>query len=444
MQCSVWVRVEVDDEAEVGQMERAIVEAGRDAMRAALAAVVRRYEAAHAACPGCGSPTSRSQGTVRRWVLTCFGRVRLSLRRQRCTACGQRFRPAAGCLAPLGQGNMTPDLVADCALAGASWPYATAARVLQRLSGAQVSHEAVRQHCIQAGRQEAAAQQRAAEQVLEVTAAAVRSERDLAARAQRLGEPARSVPVAERLTVGLDGGWLPSRDQPGGMEGKVGVVATGADAVGQHGRQRLTPRRYVATFGDSEQVGMLTYAAAVALGADAAHEQVVLGDGAAWIRTQADLHFPAAVGILDWAHVSRALHKAIRAARPGRVHQALRRELHRTLPNTLWQGDLDATLAALRALRPAPPAEPIPVLEQTLRYLAGQRDWLGDYAAWLAHGYPVGSGLIERAVAIVINWRMKGRGMRWCRSNASAVVALRVRELNAGWESGDPPTPLAA
>lgn len=107
----------------------------------------------------------------------------------------------------------------------------------------------------------------------------------------------------------------------------------------------------------------------------------MLGDGAAWIKTQADLHFPEAVKILDWAHVSRALHKAIRAARPGRAHKAVRRELHRTVPATLWRGDLDATLAALRALRPVPPTEPIPVLEQTLRYLEGQRAWLGDYAA---------------------------------------------------------------
>lgn len=444
MQCSVWVDVEVDDEAEVGQMESAIVEAGRQAMRAALAAVMRRYEATHATCPWCGSPTSQSQGTVRRWVLTRFGRVGLSPRRQRCTDCGQRFRPAAGCLAPLGQGNMTPELAADCALAGASWPYATAARMLRRLSGAQVSHEAVRQRCVQAGRQEAAGQQREAEQLLEVTAEAVRRERDTAARAPRLGEPSRVAPVAQRLTVGLDGGWLPSRDQPGGMEGKVGVIATGAAAVGQHGRQRLTPRRYVATFGDSAQVGMLAYAAAVALGGDAAREQVVLGDGAAWIRTQADLHFPAAVGILDWAHVSRAPHKAIRAARPGQAHRALRRALHRTLPDTLWHGDVAATLGALRALRPEPPAQPIPLLEQTVRYLEGQQAWLGDYAAWQAHGYPVGSGLIERAVALVINWRMKGRGMRWCRHNASAVVALRVRELNARWDPDDGLAPLAA
>lgn len=118
--------------------------------------------------------------------------------------------------------------------------------------------------------------------------------------------------------------------------------------------------------------------------------------------------------------------------------------MHRTLPDLLWHGDLEATLAALRALRPEPPAEPIPVLEQTVRYLEGQRAWLGDYAAWQEAGYPVGSGLIERAVAVAINWRMKGRGMRWRRANASAVVALRVRELNAGWEPRTCSTPLAA
>ena len=31
-------------------------------------------------------------------------------------------------------------------------------------------------------------------------------------------------------------------------------------------------------------------------------EQVVLGDGAGWIKTQAELHFPEAFTILDWAH----------------------------------------------------------------------------------------------------------------------------------------------
>jgi hypothetical protein len=48
-------------------------------------------------------------------------------------------------------------------------------------------------------------------------------------------------------------------------------------------------------------------------------------------------------------------------------------------------------------------------------------------------GYPVGSGMIERAVSLVINRRMKKRGMRWCRPNATAIVALRIALLNDDW-----------
>lgn len=444
MQCSVTIVVELAADAGVSEMEGAIQAAGRQAMRAALHQAVRSYEEAHPACPHCGSAQTLSQGTVARRVLTRFGRVVLRLRRQRCGGCERRFRPAQPCVQALGGGSVTPGLGAACALAGASWPYATAARVLQDLCGAQVSHEEVRRWTVRQGTQEAQTQQTEAEALLAPTADQVRVARDAELRAQRLGRQDCPAPPPERLTVGLDGGWLPSREQPGGMEGKVGVVATGSEAVGKRGRRRLTPRRYVATFARSEQLGTLAYAAAVALRGAEAREQVVLGDGAAWIKAQADLHFPHAVDILDWAHVARALHKTIRAARPGRAHQATRRNLHQTLPNLLWHGELDATLATLRALRPVAPAEPIPRLEQTLRYLEGQRAWLGDYAVWQQHGYPVGSGLIERAVALVINWRMKGRGMRWCRGNASAVVALRVHTLNTSGVSADELLPLVA
>ncbi|GCE10034.1 hypothetical protein [Dictyobacter aurantiacus] len=45
----------------------------------------------------------------------------------------------------------------------------------------------------------------------------------------------------------------------------------------------------------------------------------------------------------------------------------------------------------------------------------------------------MGSGIIERAVAVVINRRMKRRGMSWLRRNATSVVALRVAWLNEDW-----------
>ncbi|HEU5377400.1 MAG TPA: hypothetical protein VFV38_18415 [Ktedonobacteraceae bacterium] len=67
--------------------------------------------------------------------------------------------------------------------------------------------------------------------------------------------------------------------------------------------------------------------------------------------------------------------------------------------------------------------------------MENQRAWIGSYENWRKQGYPVGSGMIERAVAIVINRRMKKRGMRWCRANATAVVALRADVLNEDWNA---------
>jgi hypothetical protein len=87
------------------------------------------------------------------------------------------------------------------------------------------------------------------------------------------------------------------------MEGKIAVLASQGEAVGKHGWHRLSQRRYVATFGPAEEVGMLSSAAACELGATEARQQVVLGDEADWIKTQADVHFPEAVKILDWAHL---------------------------------------------------------------------------------------------------------------------------------------------
>ncbi len=221
MQCSVSISVELDPSTGVVEWEPVIQAAGWEAMRQALVQAVRLYEQSQPTCPHCGSGQNRSRGTVRRRIRTVFGRVSLVLRRQRCAACQRRFHPAQGCLAGVGGRQVTPALAAACALAGASWPYATAARVLHQLSEAQISAETVRSQTIEQGREEAGTQQAEADRVLQSTAA--------------------TTPTPSRLLVGLDGGWVPSREQRGGMEGKVRVVAAGSQPVGKHGRQRLTP-----------------------------------------------------------------------------------------------------------------------------------------------------------------------------------------------------------
>lgn len=220
------------------------------------------------------------------------------------------------------------------------------------------------------------------------------------------------------------------------MEGKVGVIGSWVEPLGKRGRRRMTSRRYVATFEPSSVLGTLSYAATRTLGAEEAHRQVVVGDGADWIKTEADLHFPQAVKILNWPHLWRKIHAAIRAVRPGqsKLAREWRKGQYETLSPRLGHGQVDAALTHLHTLRPGAGLEPIEKLEEAITYVDNQREWIGDYQQWQEAGYPVGSGLVERGVAVVINPRMKRRGMRWKRANANAVVALRARLLNAAWE----------
>src|SRR5258708_23008700 len=160
------------------------------------------------------------------------------------------------------------------------------------------------------------------------------------------------------MLVGLDGGWVCSREQRGGMEGKVAVVcsqmedlpmrthstafswsARGGRRQPPRQRHRLAQRRYVATFGPSRQLGQQAKAAAQTLGGNPSRPVVVIADGANWIKKEQGQHFPQATCMLDCAHLSRDVRYAIVVA--ARAQSLAPRErddqlyLHRSW---LWHG----------------------------------------------------------------------------------------------------------
>ena len=190
----------------------------------------------------------------------------------------------------------------------------------------------------------------------------------------------------------------------------------------------------VATFGPSRQLGQQTKAAAQALGADPSRPVVVVADGADWIKKEQGRHFPQATCILDWAHLWREVAGTIRVAARAKALSPRERDyqlyVHRSW---LWQGDVDYAVQGLRSLGQGLDGEPREAITKALTYLENQRSWIGSYEQWRKQAYPVGSGLIERAVALVINHRMKKRGMPWKRVNGTAVVALRTDLLNEDW-----------
>jgi hypothetical protein len=188
MYVTVSLKIELDATASLSQMEQQIGEAGRAAMKEALGQAIQWTE-------------------------------------EQQKVCRHLFRPAERCLAQVQGHNVTPALRELAALVGSSWPYETAAGVLKRLSGVQLSDERLRQLTNEQGNTLAKQQQSEAQQVLEE---AVSMEQIRTQRAQSQAEAKQEPP--QWLQVGLDGGWLPSREKKGGMEGKIGVIATQVEA----------------------------------------------------------------------------------------------------------------------------------------------------------------------------------------------------------------------
>jgi transposase-like protein len=435
MHIQVSLKLEISATASLTDLEQGIQEAGQQAMREALKQAIRQREDQQVACPCCGHTQRRLEGTVGRVVATVFGRVSLPRRRFRCQNCWRRWCPANRLFVGLGGTTISEPLQEAARLAGSSWPYRVASQLLQKLSGAHISAEEIRLLTNKRGKQRAAEQQAEAER--------------LTSSQQTSTEEKGKPPVL----VGIDGGWVCSREQRGGMEGKVAVVCSQVQDLpmptysttfswSQRGgprrpprqRHRLAGRRYVATFASSQQLGMLAEAAYTNVVEDPSRPVVVIADGAHWIKKQQAQHFPQATCILDWAHLWREIRHAVSVAARAKGLSQRQRDyqmyLHRTW---LWLGGVDQALQALRTLSTGLPAEPLETVKKAITYLENQRSWIGSYEQWRTQGYPVGSGMIERAVSLVINRRMKKRGMRWKRANATAIVALRTDLLNEDW-----------
>jgi hypothetical protein len=56
------------------------------------------------------------------------------------------------------------------------------------------------------------------------------------------------------------------------------------------------------------------------------------------------------------------------------------------------------------------------------------------YAKLMAMQLPIGSGAIESAVRRVINLRLKGAGLFWCRTSAEAILLLRSYYKAGRWQ----------
>jgi Uncharacterised protein family (UPF0236) len=160
---------------------------------------------------------------------------------------------------------------------------------------------------------------------------------------------------------------------------------------------------------------------------DGGRSLLVLADGASWIRAWFEglgAALPKAM-IVCWWHLRRKCYERLSAA--GGPKQR-RRGLEREVLDLLWEGQVDAAIAALRSARDwvrAPKA-----LGELIAYLERRRAYLPNYRQRQEAGLWIASTRVEKWNDWAVSARCKHRGMSWSEQGVLALAALEAARRN--------------
>ncbi len=148
----------------------------------------------------------------------------------------------------------------------------------------------------------------------------------------------------------------------------------------------------------------------------------VIADGAKWIWGQTSAHLPGSVGVLDIYHATEHLWAAARAVLGEGAAQT--RAWVEARRGTLLRSGASGLLAEMGG--------------------AGWSDWRGyfephadhtGYAARLAEGRAIGSGLVEGSCKQVVGRRLKQSGARWKVRRVERMATLCAVQAGDQWDA---------
>jgi len=192
---------------------------------------------------------------------------------------------------------------------------------------------------------------------------------------------------------------------------------------------QTTDLSYFSRATTSESFSHLALSEVQRRGVETAGRVGAVADGAEWIKGFVDLHAPAAVRILDFAHAAGYVAGIGQTAIEGQ--RLLSEEQVTALLHRLKHEGPSDVLAELRSLVEAHAEEP--ELVKKLTYLESREAQL-QYPAFAAAGWPLGSGMVESANKLVVEARLKGAGMHWAPEHVDPMLALRNAVCNDRWE----------
>jgi hypothetical protein len=379
------------------------------ALLSGLLALAAASPPASVTCPCGASATFRRLRPAT--VTTLLGRLTYNRATYGCATCKKGHAPLDQQL-QVAAGSFSLGLQELLALLGATQDsFAQAAALLARLCLVQVCPNSVR----------------AATEDLGATLVQHTLDAASSAQNQDILPPAQSA-VPRQLYISMDGVLVHCRSS-GWRELKTGCVYT---TRLQRSRRapyervlRMEQPSYSASLTEAAPFGWQLCVEAARRGVAQTDEVIVIGDGAHWIWTLAEQHFPGATQIVDWYHASQyvwnaatSIHGEASTARTSWAKQQL---------DALWEGRLDQLLAAL-----APHAGDDGAVDAAVSYYTTQRGRM-DYPRYRARGLQIGSGTIESTCKHLISARLKQAGMIWSEEGANAVSAVRAWLKSGRW-----------
>lgn len=186
---------------------------------------------------------------------------------------------------------------------------------------------------------------------------------------------------------------------------------------------------YVAYLGGPAPLGKLLSAEAERRGYDQAQERVTLGDGARWIWGISSEHFPTGQEIVDWYHAVDHLWTVAHLSFQDKAHRERWVKQRKT---ELWLGQAEQIAILIQTLAQQQPDQQAELNAEAGYFRNNHRRM--QYQEFREEGYPIGSGTVESGCKQLITMRMKGPGMRWSRSGAENLLALRAAYLSDNWD----------
>ena len=360
---------------------------------------------------GCGAE-ARYAGRRPRTVITALGPMTIERAWYHCERCAEGFAPRDRALG-LDHSSLSPAALRMTGLIAARVSFAESSELLQELAGLAIEPKLVERQAEALGRAIAEDER----QVIEPEPSD--------AHTLYLGLDGTGVPVRKTQTQGRKG------KQPDGSaktrEAKIAALWS-ADSRDQHGNPARDPDS-VSYNAAIETVAILDtdtelppFAQRVLREIERrrfldAPQQVVLGDGAAWIWNFAEEHLPGATQIVDIFHAKQHLFEAAKAIYGPGTDLAVAWGKQRR--DDLDEGRFDDLLAALQEH-----ADSCDEAKKTLDYFNNNRNKM-RYPTFRAQGLCVSTGVLEGGCKSVIAARLKNGGMHWTVHGANAVIALR-------------------